>query len=305
LSRRVWMIFTLLSVLWGIPYLLIKVAVAEVSVPFLVFARTALGALIILPFVVNGRAPSQVRRHWRGILAFAVIEMIVPWGLLTHGETRIASSTAGLLIAATPILTVLFGRFSGDVDLLGGRRIAGLGLGFAGVFVLAAPEFGADLISILEVLAAAVCYALGSIVASRWLKDISPLLATGACLVVGALFYLPGAIAMWPQAPISLQGTAAIILLATLCTALAFAAFFILIREVGPDRAVVITYVAPAVAVAVGVAFLSEPLTGTILIAFTLILSGSVLATSVSSQRRDETISPRHRIRKSLDTPSA
>ena len=303
MSTRAWMTFTLLSVLWGIPYLLIKLAVAEVSVPFLVFSRTALGALIILPFVLNRRATSQLRRYWRGILAFAVIEMIVPWGLLTHGETRVASSTAGLLIAATPILTVLFGRFSGDVEFLGGRRMAGLGLGFAGVFVLAAPEFGADLISILEILVAAVCYALGSIVASRWLKDISPLLATSACLVLGALFYLPGAIATWPQEPLSTQGVAAIVLLATLCTALAFAAFFILIREVGPDRAVVITYVAPAVAVAAGVAFLSEPLTGTILIAFTLILSGSVLATGVSAQRREETIASEQRIYKSLDTP--
>lgn len=225
MSARTWTIFALLSVLWGIPYLFIKLAVAEVSVPFLVFSRTALGALFLLPFVLQPGALLQLRRHWRGILAFAIIEMVVPWGLLAHGQTTIASSTAGLLIAATPILTVLVAKLSGDAGRLGVRRIAGFGLGIAGVFVLAAPEFGGDLVSILEILAAAACYALGSIVASRGLKDISPFLATGACLVVSAVLYMPAAIFAWPQAAPSISAVMAIVLLASFCTALAFSAF--------------------------------------------------------------------------------
>lgn len=180
--------------------------------PFLVFSRTTLGALFLLPFVLKRGAISQLRRHWRAVLGFTIIEMVVPWGLLAHGQIKVASSTAGLLIAATLILTVLVARFSGQAGPLGIRRIIGFGLGFAGVFVLAAPEFGGDLVAMLEILAAAACYALGSIVAARGLKDISPILATGACLLLSAVLYLPAAIVTWPHALPSLSSIIAIAL---------------------------------------------------------------------------------------------
>jgi drug/metabolite transporter (DMT)-like permease len=102
MSRRAWTLFAVLSVVWGVPYLMIKVAVAEVSVPFLVFARAAVGAAVRLPIALRDRGFAPLRGHWIPVASFALVEMIVPWGLLAHGEVRLNSSTAGLLIAATP-----------------------------------------------------------------------------------------------------------------------------------------------------------------------------------------------------------
>jgi drug/metabolite transporter (DMT)-like permease len=153
-------------------------------------------------------------------------------------------------------------------------------LGLAGVATLALPELGGDLVSVLEVLLAAACYAAGSMIAARWLGDVPAIPMTAACLAVAALAYLGPALASWPPARPSIQAGVSIVALGIACTAIAFAAFFLLIREVGAERAVVITYLAPAVAVAAGVTLLDEPLTGRILVDFALILCGSWLATS-------------------------
>ena len=280
MSRRGIALFVLLSVLWGLPYLLIKVAVAEVSVPFIVFARSALGAAVLLPFALRGTGFAALRARWRPVLAFALIEMIIPQGLIVHGEVRISSSMAGLLVAATPIITLALNRLHPDHDRLRAGRLAGLLLGLAGVATLALPELGGDLVSVLEVLLAAACYAAGSMIAARWLGDVPAIPLTAACLAVAALAYLVPALGSWPPAWPSIRASVAIVALGIACTAVAFAAFFLLIREVGSERAVVITYAAPAVAVAAGVTLLGEPLDGRILGAFALILLGSWLATS-------------------------
>lgn len=285
MSRRALALFVLLSVLWGVPYLLIKVAVAEVPVPLLVFARSALGALVLLPIAMRQGGFATVLRHWRGVLGFAVVEMIIPWGLIVHGELHLNSSTAGLLVAATPIITVFLGRFGRDPEPVSVARLCGLLLGLGGVATLAAPHLGGDLISVIEVLLAAACYAVGSMIAARWLGDVPAVPMTAACLALAALAYAVPAVVEWPAAWPSAHASAAILALGVACTAAAFASFFVLIREVGSERAVVITYVAPAVAVASGVALLDEPLESRLLVAFALILGGSWLATSRSTPR--------------------
>jgi drug/metabolite transporter (DMT)-like permease len=283
MSRRAWVLFALLSVVWGVPYLMIKVAVAEVSVPFLVFARSAVGAAVLFPIAVRAGGFASLRSHWIPIATFALVEMIVPWGLLAHAEVRLNSSTAGLLIAATPIITVMLGKRFSDTESLGRLRRTGLALGFAGVGVLAAPELGGDLRSIAEIVIAAACYAGGSIVAARWLKNVPAIPMTVACLAITSGVYLLPAFMTWPYSVPSIPVIAAIVGLGVVCTALAFASFFLLIREVGAERAVVITYVAPAVAVAAGVTMLSEPLDARIALSFVLILCGSYLATGRST----------------------
>lgn len=280
MTRRGLALFALLSVLWGVPYLLIKVAVAEVSVPFLVFARSALGALVLLPFALGQGGFGPVRRHWRPVLAFAIVEMVIPWGLIVHGELHLTSSTAGLLVAATPILAVALGRFRRGAEPVSAARLAGLLLGLGGVATLAAPHLGGDLLSVVEVLVAAACYAVGSMIAARWLNDVPAIPMTAACLALAAAAYALPALAAWPPAWPSAPAIAAIGALGVACTAIAFATFFLLIRELGSERAVLITYVAPAVAVASGVALLGEPLDARLLLAFALILGGSWLAAS-------------------------
>lgn len=285
MSRRGWVLFALMSVIWGIPYLLIKVSVEGVSPPVLVFARTALGAALLLPLALRAGGLRALRGRWGPLTLFAVAEMMAPWVLLTDAERHVSSSLAGLLIAAVPIIAVVAGRIAGDRERMSPVRWLGLLVGFGGVALLAAPHLtGGAVWPIVEILLVALGYALGPLIASRRLADVPSLPVTAACLTMSALVYTPPAIATWPEALPSARVLAALAALGVICTALAFLLFFALIREIGPARATVITYVNPAVAVAAGVIFLGEPLTPSILIAFALILAGSILATT---RRRD------------------
>jgi drug/metabolite transporter (DMT)-like permease len=279
MSRRALFLFAALGLTWGIPYLLIKVAVAEVPVPVLVFARTSLAALLLSPVLLRPGTLPQLFRLWRPVLAFAAVEIVVPFGLLSHAETAITSSTAGLLVAATPILSVVLGRLSGLRLHLGRRQAVGLGVGLAGVFVLAAPQLTGQPLSIIEGLLAATCYAAGSLIAGRWLSEAPSVAVAAACLLVASVVYLPGAISTWPATVPSAGAITAVLVLATACTALAFVWFFALVREVGSTRSTVITYLNPAVAVLAGAVVLGELIDLVTVVAFALILTGSALST--------------------------
>ncbi len=282
MTARGWFLFSLMGVVWGIPYLMIKVAVEDLSPSMVVFTRCALGAALLLPFALRQRGLTRtVRAHWKPMLAFAVIEIIGPWFTLTDAERHLSSSTAGLLIAGVPIVGVTLSRFFGDTETLGVRRVTGLALGLAGVAVLTVPHLtGGDTLSLAEVLLTVLGYATAPLIAARHLKDVPSLHLTAPCLALAALVYAPAAAATRPAELPAPSVLAALAGLGVICTAVAFVAFMELIKEAGPTRATVITYVNPAVAVAAGALFLDEPLTATIVAAFTLILAGSVLATA-------------------------
>lgn len=282
MSGRGWALFLAMGVIWGVPYLMIKVAVdGGISVPMVVFARTALGALVLLPLALRSGPPTWLRTHWRPLTLFAVLEILIPWALLADAERHLTSSLTGLLIAAAPIMAVFVARAAGDAERLTRQRWIGLALGFGGVAVLAAPELRGDSpVAIVEVVVVAVCYACGPVVVARRLQDVPSLSMTAVCLSGAALVYTVPAVLTWPRTMPEAPVLASLAGLGLLCTALAFVLFFALIREVGPARALVITYVNPAVAIAAGVLLLGEPLTVTIVTAFALILAGSGLAMS-------------------------
>jgi drug/metabolite transporter (DMT)-like permease len=269
-----------MSLIWGIPYLLIKVAVGGVAPPVLVLARVAIGAAILLPLAVRRRELAALRPHWRWLAAFAVVEIITPWLLLTEAETRLPSSLSGLLVAAVPIIVAVIARFTGSKDRMSAIRWTGLLVGLGGVAVLLGP--GAprgDTGQVFEVLGVAVCYAIGPLIASRKLSELPSLGMTAVCLAFAAVVYAPLAAVTWPSAAPAAKVFWAIGGLAVICTAVAFLLFFALIAEAGPARATVITYVNPAVAVVLGALVLSERITLPMIGAFALILGGSVLAT--------------------------
>lgn len=288
MTARGWFLFSLMGVVWGIPYLMIKVAVDGVSPSMVVFTRCAIGAALLLPFAIRqGGLTRTVRTHWGPMLAFACIEIMVPWWTLTDAERHLSSSTAGLLIAGVPIVGVAAARLFGDTERLGARRMAGLALGLGGVAVLTVPHLtGGDARSLAEVLLTVVGYATAPVIAACHLKDVPTLQLTAPCLALAALVYAPAAAATWPAEVPSGEVLAALAGLGVICTAVAFVAFLELIKEAGPTRATVITYVNPAVAVAAGALFLDERLTPGVLAAFTLILAGSVLATATPGPRR-------------------
>jgi drug/metabolite transporter (DMT)-like permease len=288
-------LFAAMSVIWGIPYLLIKIAVEGVSVPVLVLARTAVGALVLLPLAMSRAVWRPVLTHWKPVLAFAFFEIIAAWFLLTDAERHITSSLTGLLIAAAPIIATVLDRLTGGERRLGSKRILGLGIGFGGVAVLAGPSLAGSTGPVLEVLLVAVCYAIAPLVAARYLVDVPALPMTAACLGVAALIYSLPAAATWPQQLPSTKVLLALAALAVICTALAFVVFFALIREVGAARALMFTYVNPVVALAAGVLILGEPLTVWNIGGLVLILGGLLLATrkpTEISSRPDGTAPP-------------
>jgi drug/metabolite transporter (DMT)-like permease len=264
-TRRGWLLFAAMAVIWGIPYLLIKVAVDEVAPATLVLARTGLGAALLLPVALARGQLRPLRAAWLPLLVYTAVEICGPWLLLGFAEQRLSSSLTGLLVAGVPLVGALLVRFGPERERLGLRRLTGLLIGLAGV--------GAMLFVV-------VGYALGPVILTRSLSDLPPLGVVAASLGLAALAYVPAGVVEAPDRWPSGQVVLAVLALAVVCTALAFLVFFQLIAEVGAARSTVITYVNPAVAVLLGVLVLDERFTAATGVGFALILVGSVLATS-------------------------
>ena len=280
MSRRGWALFVAMCLIWGIPYLLIKVAVGDVSPVTLVFLRTVIGAIILLPIAAARGSLAPLLPHWRWIVAYTVVEIALPWFLVSDSELRLSSSLTGLLVAATPFVGVVLGRLTGSDDRFDVRRLSGLVVGFVGVAVLVGLNvLVRDLGAAGEIGLVAICYAVGPLIVSRRLSQAPPIGVVAASLVLPAIAYAPLGLSHLPAAIPPPQVLLAIGLLGVVCTALAFLLFFALIAEVGPVRATVITYVNPAVALALGVALLGEPLTIGAGVGFALILVGLFFAT--------------------------
>ena len=280
MSRRGWALFIAMCLIWGIPYLLIKVAVSDLSPVTLVFFRTLLGAAILLPVAAARGSLAPLLPYWKAIVAYTAIEVALPWLLLAQAELRLSSSLTGLLIAATPFVGVILGLLTRADERFDARRLIGLAIGFLGVAALVGLNVSAgDLLSAAEVGLVAICYAVGPLIVSRRLSKVPGLGVVAVSLVLPAIVYAPLGLTHLPTAFPPVQVLIAVGLLGVVCTALAFLLFFALIAEVGPVRATVITYVNPAVALALGVALLGEPLTIGAGVGFALILVGMFLAT--------------------------
>jgi drug/metabolite transporter (DMT)-like permease len=298
-SRRGWLLFWSLGVIWGIPYLLIKVAVQEMAPSVLVCLRVALAAVCLLPLAAARGWLRPALRRWRWVAVFAVVEIAVPFGLLSWAETRISSSLTGLLVAAVPLFAAALATVFGLDDAPSGLRLVGLLVGVSGVACLVGLDVrGGNLLAVAAVVATAFCYALGPMIATLRLADVSSMAVSGVAMAITAVAYLPATIGQWPAGGlrgVSWTAWACVAVLGVVCSALAFVLLFALISEVGPARTTVITYINPAVAVALGVLLLDEPLTVGLLIGFPLVLVGSRLATANSGGRtaRAEAIGPR------------
>jgi drug/metabolite transporter (DMT)-like permease len=286
MTRRGWLLFAALSVIWGVPYLLIKVAVGELSPVVVVFGRCAIGALLLLPFTVAKGWLRPALRHWKPLLLFTVLEMTMPWLLLTYAETRLSSSLSGLLGATVPFVAAIAGRLAGEPERMTPVRLAGMGLGVVGIVVLVGLDVrGAQFGAIAAIALVVVGYGTAPLVISRALPEVPGVAASSIALTLTALVYAPFAgPRLGRVASVSSSALWAVLALGVICTALALAVFFALIREAGPQRALVITFVNPAVAVLFGVLLLSEQFTVGLAVGLPLILAGCVLATRRSAR---------------------
>ena len=282
MSARAWTAFVAVSVLWGVPYFFIKLAVGEVSPAFLAWARIGLGALILIPVAWRMGAFRGLRARAAAVVAYAASEIVVPFVLIPIGEQRIASSAAAILIAAMPLIVTLMSVWLLPMERASITRLIGLVTGLAGVAALVGIDFGgrkADLVGAGCVLLATVCYATATIIVKRFLAELHPLGTVAVALGVASLALTPLAALSAPTAMPSALALLSLGVLGVACTAAALVAYFRLIAEAGPSRAAVITYVNPAVAVVLGVAVLRERIGPVSVVGLLLILAGSWLST--------------------------
>jgi drug/metabolite transporter (DMT)-like permease len=296
MSRRGWVLFSAMGVIWGIPYLLIKVAVSELSAVDVVFGRCLVGVVLLLPIAAVRGELRPLLPHWKPLLAYTIIEVGIPWLLLPVAEEKLPSSLTGLLVAAVPLIGTILAFARGATHELALTRIAGLVVGLLGVGALVGLDVhGAQFSSLIAVGVVAIGYAVGPLILSRYLSELPPVGVVASSLTLVAIVYAPFALTSLPHHMPRATVTSSVLVLGVVCTAAAFLIFFALIAEVGPVLSTVITYVNPAVAVLLGAVFLHEHITASTLVGFALILAGSFLATRpprAADPREPELVAP-------------
>ncbi len=291
MTRRGVILFAALAIAWGIPYLLIKIAVGEIEPAMVVLGRSALGALLLIPLALARKQVLLVLKRWAPLLAFTVIEIVIPWYFLSTAEIHLPSSTAGLLLAAVPLAAVAVAFFFGRPAKLSGLNWLGILIGMLGVAALVGLDVGgSDLLAVGQMGIVVVCYALGPAILSRWMSDLPGIGVIAVALALTAVLYIPFVVltGAWPTEVPSTEVVVSVVLLAVVCSALAFVIMFALIAEIGPVRMTTITYVNPAVAIAAGALILGERITVWTIVGFALVLAGSYLVT----RRRDAVATP-------------
>jgi drug/metabolite transporter (DMT)-like permease len=293
-ERRPLALFTVVSVVWGVPYLLIKVADRGLSPAVIVEGRTLLGGLLLLPLALREGRISELWKVRIPLVAYCVCELGVPWLLLTTAEQRLSSSLTGLLIAMVPLISALLALITNHHRVRGRRAVFGMLLGLAGVGLLLGLDVGsAATTSLLMVLVVVVGYATGPLVVSRYMNACSSLALSAVSLLLVAAVYLPFSLHEGPHRFPAATVLLSVVGLGVICTAIAFVAFFELIKVMAPTHATLVTYFNPVVAVILGAAVLGESVHPAAVAGFGLILTGSWFATGRRDRRETDTPSLR------------
>jgi drug/metabolite transporter (DMT)-like permease len=295
MTWRAWTAFAALCVVWGIPYFFIKLAIAEIPPAGVAFGRIALGAMVLLPIAWKRGVLPQTRVRFGAIVAFALVELVGPFFLISLGESWISSSLTGILIATVPLSVVLISPLFGVKERLSGRRALGLALGFIGVVALLGidpPKSGLQWAGVACILVSVTGYAVGSLIVQRYLHGVDELAAVAVSLGVAALILSPIAALTAPATLPSAHALTAVAVLGIVCTALALLCYVYLIAQAGASRASVITYVNPAVAVLLGVLLLGEHFGVGTVVGFMMIIIGSWLGTQGRKEEATWNTSP-------------
>lgn len=281
MSRKGWALFALVGLLWGIPYLFMKVAIEELSTAMIVFARLVIGALFLLPLALRSPTISAVRKFWPYIALYAVLEMVIPWSLITSAQRDLSSGVVALLVATVPIWATLFAHRTGDTTAAERTRLFGIGIGLVGIVLIVGIESWGDFKnfqSLAQVLVASASYAWAVNMVSRRVSGVSGVTINAIAMVMAALVFAPFALQTLPSTLPSQPVLWSTLGLGLLCTGVAFWLFFLVLDEIGPARSALVVYPNTAVAVLLGILILSEPITIAIAIGLPLVLVGSYLA---------------------------
>ena len=281
MSRKGWLLFSLVGLLWGVPYFFMKIAVEELSTPMIVFARLLIGAALLVPLAMREDTLKKAFGYWRYILVYAVLEMVIPWTLITSSQRELSSGVVALLVATVPIWATFFAHHTGDSTAAHRIRIFGIVVGLVGISLIVGIESISDfgnLVALTKVLIASVSYAWAVNMITRKAVGVSGLAINGIAMTFSAFIFAPFAFASRPTSMPSLEVTLATLGLGILCSGMAFWIFFVVLEEIGPARASLVVYPNTAVAVILGILVLSEPITLAIIIGLPLVLVGSYFA---------------------------
>jgi drug/metabolite transporter (DMT)-like permease len=296
-SRRPIFLLAVLALIWGSSFLFIKVAVRDLPPSTLVAGRLGLAALVlaaVVPLLVGrGTVVRELRDHWRALVVVGLVNMAVPFWLLSWGETRIDSGLASIIQASVPIFVALlaFGFF--PAERVTGRRLVGVAIGFVGVALLVGAQPHGKLLGALAVVGMALCYAIAALLTRKHLQGARPQVIALGTISVAALSMLPAGVA---QAPSSLPGwkaLASIAVLGVVCTAFAFLVSYTIVARAGAGYASLVTYLVPPVALFYGALFLGESIGVAAAVGLVLILGGVALGTRPRRRGAGATVTSR------------
>src|SRR5580692_7896605 len=275
MSRRGWTLFLMMAVIWGIPYLLIRVAVRQLDPGVMVLLRTAPASLLLAPIVIARRQIPVLLKNARWIIVFAVVEFGIPWYCMSTAEKHISSSLTSLLICCVPLFAVLVARVRHTDEHISRRRYLGLGIGAVGVAFLVGLDLrGGSITWIGLMMIVCLGYCFGPMILATKLAHVPGVVVVAGATAFVALCWAPWALVRWPT---HVSGE-------TWSCMAALSVFFELVKEVGSSRSVVVTYFNTAIAVVLGIVGLHEALTAGILLGFPLVLVGCIFATSRSKE---------------------
>ena len=280
MSRKSLFYFLLVGFLWGIPYLLMKVAVEEIPPSAIVAGRTLIGAAILIPVALYRKTFKGAVLGFKFVAFYALLEMIGPWILISTAQKKIDSGLAGLLISTVPIFAAIITSLRGDHSVWQFKRMFGIVVGFIGLIAVVGLESfsgNSHPASIAMMILAAMGYSYAIIMVTTNLPLVDGIAINGVAMAITSIFWAPLAIAQWPS-QVTFKPALSLIALGVLCTALAFLVFFKLLAEIGPARGSLVTYLNTSVAVVLGVIVLNEPITIGLIIGLPLVLIGSYLA---------------------------
>ena len=285
MSRRDTLLLLLLSAIWGGSFLFIKVSVDVLEPSVVAFGRVAIGALLLVALLPRSGGVRPLKGHLSPLLILGAVNNAVPFWLLGFAETSLDSGLTAVIQASAPLCTVILASRMDRTQSVTGVRLIGVGVGFVGVVFLIGLQTGGELIAAFAVVGVAICYAFSVLFAGRTMRDVPVLQASFGQLAFASLLLAPFGLSQLPETLPSADVLLSVLALGALGSGIAYLLYFSIIASAGASRAILVTYLVPAIALIYGAVFLDEPVTIPSLIGLVLILSGTALATGVARAR--------------------
>jgi drug/metabolite transporter (DMT)-like permease len=282
MSIKEWVLIIILSIVWGGSFFFVGVAVKELPPLTIVLGRVALASVILLTIVYfkGERMPSSLT-IWGSFIVMGALNNLIPFCLIVWGQTHIESGLASILNATTPIFSVVLAHFFTREEKLTVNRISGIILGWIGVSVLIGIEslrgFGLEVIGQIAIIGAAMSYAFAAIYGRRF-KDMNPIVVATGMLCGTTLMMIP--LALYFDQPWNLTPSAMTIMsivgLAAISTSLAYIIYFHVLATAGPTNLLLVTFLIPISAIALGVMVLGEQLGWEVFVGMGMIFLGLI-----------------------------